>query len=70
MGNTSFGEVLDAVDQLPLEEQEMLVEVLHRRVIEHRREHLADEIRQAQQELREGHCSPATPAELMKEILP
>ena len=70
MGNTSFGEVLDAVDQLPLEEQELLAQVLHRRIIEQRREQLADEVRQAQQELREGRCSPTTPAELMNEILP
>jgi len=64
-----FGEVLEAVGKLSLEEQETLLDVLHRRIIEHRREELAGDIRQAQQEFQEGHCRPVTPAELMKEIL-
>ena len=64
-----FGEVLDAVDRLPLEEQEILVDVLHRRIIEHRREQLASEILQAQQEFREGRCQPIIPEALMKEFL-
>jgi hypothetical protein len=33
-----FGEVLEAVGKLSLEEQETLLDVLHRRIIEHRRE--------------------------------
>ena len=71
MGNISpFGEVLDAVDQLSLEEQEMLADLLHRRIIEHRRDQLAVEIQQAQQEFREGHSKSTTPAELMREIAP
>lgn len=65
----SFGEVLEAVDSLSLEEQETLADVLHRRIIEHRREALAREIQQAQQEFQAGQCRPVTPAELMKEIV-
>jgi hypothetical protein len=64
-----FGEVLEAVGKLSLEEQETLLDVLHRRIIEHRRGELAKDIQQAQEEFREGHCRPVTPAELMKEIL-
>lgn len=64
-----FDEVLEAVDKLSLEEQEALIEVLHRRIIEHRREELAKEIQQAQQEFRAGQCQPVTPTELIKEII-
>lgn len=64
-----FGEVLEAVGKLSLEEQETLLDLLHRRIIEHRREEIASDIRQAQQEFEEGHCRPVTPAELVKEIL-
>lgn len=64
-----FGEVLEAVGKLSLEEQETLLDVLHRRIIEHRREELASDIWQAQKEFEEGHCRPVTPAELVKEIL-
>ena len=64
-----FGDVLEAVDKLSLEEQETLIEVLHRRIIERRREELAQDIQQAQQEFQAGQCRPGTPTELMDEIL-
>ena len=65
----SFNEVLEFADKLSLDDQETLMEVLHRRIIEHRRAELAKEIQDAQQEFKEGKCKPTTPAELMKEIL-
>jgi hypothetical protein len=64
-----FGEVLEAVDKLSLEEQEALVGVLHRRLIERRREELAKDVQQAQQEFEAGQCRPVMPADLMKEIV-
>ena len=66
---TSFAEVLEAADELPLDDQESLAEILHRRVIERRREELAREVLQAQQEYERGRCRPATTDELMAEIL-
>lgn len=65
----TFNEVLELADKLSLEEQETLTEILQRRLIEYRRAKLAKEIQEAQQEYREGRCQPATPSELMKEIL-
>ena len=70
MGNVmTFNKVLESADKLSLDEQETLTEVLHRRIIEHRRAELAKEIKDAQQEFKDGKCKPATPSELMKEIL-
>lgn len=65
----TFGDVLETVDSLPLEEQEELIEILRRRVIERRREELAKEIQEARKEFRAGRARPATPDELMSEIL-
>jgi hypothetical protein len=65
----SFAEVLEAADQLPLDDQEILTEILHRRIIERRREQLGAEVRQAQQEFQQGHCRPVSADELMAEIL-
>ena len=65
----AFGEVLEVVDKLSLEEQETLIEVIRRRVIEQRREELAKEIEDAQREFQAGHCRPVTPDELVAEIL-
>ena len=64
-----FGDVLEAADKLPLEDQEELLEVLHRRIIERRREELAKDIEQAQREFQAGQCRPSTAAELMNEIV-
>ena len=64
-----FGEILEAVDKLSLEEQETLIEIIHRRIIERRREELAKEIQDAQREFQAGHCRSVTPDDLMAEIL-
>ncbi len=64
-----FGEVLEAADRLSPDEQEELIAILHRRLAQAARQRLAAEIREARQEFAEGRCSPATPEELMREIL-
>ena len=63
-----FGEVLEAIETLSLEDQETLKEILHRRLIERRREALVQDVQQAQQEFQAGQCRPVTPEDLMKEI--
>ena len=65
----TFNEVLESADKLSLDEQETLAEILRKRLIDHRRTELAKEIQEAQQEYQEGRAQPATPSELMKEIL-
>ncbi|MCP4657370.1 MAG: hypothetical protein GY856_18315 [bacterium] len=64
----SFAELLEAADSLSLEDQESLVEILRRRVVEYRRTAIAKEIRQADEEFEAGRCQPTTPADLMGEI--
>ena len=64
-----FGEVLEAVDQLSLDEQETLINILHRRIAEQGRRQLVAEIEAARQEFAEGQCQPTTADDLMKEIL-
>jgi|YelNatPaOPRAMG01_1025707.scaffolds.fasta_scaffold48992_3 hypothetical protein len=64
-----FGEVLEAADRLSPEDKEVLIEVLQRRLLDERREEIAREIAAANREFQAGQCQPATPEELMKEIL-
>ncbi len=64
-----FGEVLEAVDQLPLEDQQALIAILHRRLMHVGRQRLVAEVQEARQEFAAGQCRPATPDELMREIL-
>ena len=61
----SFGEVLDTVEQLSLEDQEALTDIIRRRIIERRREELAKDIQEAQEEFKAGNARPVTPDELM-----
>lgn len=65
----TFAEVLEAADELPLDDQESLAEILHRRVIERRRGELASEALEARQEYDRGGCRPVTVDDLMSEIL-
>jgi len=65
----TFAEVLEAADELPLDDQETLAEILHRRVVERRRGELASEALEARQEYERGDCRPVTVDDLMSEIL-
>jgi U3 small nucleolar ribonucleoprotein component len=65
----TFGEVLDTVEQLSLEDQEALTDIVRRRIIERRREELAKDIQEAQEEFNAGNALPVTPDELIAEIL-
>jgi predicted AAA+ superfamily ATPase len=61
--------LLDAADQLPLEEQEDLVEILRKRVSARRRDEIAEEIQEARRDFAAGECRPSTPADILKTIL-
>lgn len=67
-GNALFCEILEAADRLSLEEQETLVDILARRMIEHRRAELSSDVAEAERELQEGGCRPVNPDELIREI--
>jgi len=63
-----FAELLDAVDELPVEEQAELVEIVRRRLIEHRRDELAAEIQEAHRDFHAGCCQPGIPDEILRDI--
>jgi hypothetical protein len=65
----SFGEVSEAADKLSVEEQEVLIEIPRRRIMEHQRMGLAKDFQDARKEFQEGGCKIVSPGEIMKEIL-
>ena len=69
MSNTTFAEILEAVDHLLPDDQETLIKILQNRLRDQKRAELIKDIQQAQQEFAEGKCHPVTPAQLMEEIL-
>ena len=69
MTQITFETILDAADQLPLEDQENLIDILQKRLRDHRRAELVQEVQQAQQEFAQGQCKIATPQQIIEEIL-
>ena len=63
----TLNNVMEAAEVLSLEEQETLLDVLHNRYIEHRRENLASDIEKANLEYKTGQCKSANPSDIMKE---
>ncbi len=65
----AFGNMLEEVDKLSLEDQNIFKEILSRRIIERQREQVANEIRNARAEYNAGVCQPISVDDLMKEIV-
>jgi len=64
----TFQDVLDMIESLPKEQQENLIAIIRRRLIEHKREVLAERINEAREEYRLGKVRRGTVDDLMKEI--
>jgi len=64
----TFQDALDIVESLPEDQQEDLIDIIRRRLIEHRRENLAEHIREARGEYMRGEVHRGTVDDLMKEI--
>jgi len=56
------------IEELPPDDQALLIEIIHRRLIQHRRAKLAAEIAEARDAYRQGNVHQGTVADLMEEI--
>lgn len=65
----NFADVVESVDRLSPDEQEALVEIIHHRIAERRRERLVAEVQEARAEYGRGEARPAGAADVMDEIL-
>jgi len=63
-----FQDVLNMTVSLPEEQQEDLIAIIRRRLIEHKREVLAERINEARKEYRLGKVRRGTVENLIKEI--
>jgi hypothetical protein len=64
----TFEEILDGVSELPLDRQELLVEIMQRRMKDERRKVLAAESRAALEEFRSGNLKPMSADEAIAEL--
>ena len=69
MRQATLVDILEAAEQLPLEDQENLIHILQNRLREQKRVALVKDVREAQQEFAQGKCQPVTPEQLIEEIL-
>jgi hypothetical protein len=66
---TMFEQILEKVDIMPLEEQELIIEVLENRYREKRRDEILRNAEETLEEHRKGLTSEGTIADLLKEIV-
>ena len=65
---TTLNEVLDAVMELPAEQQEMLIQIVRQRTIENRREEIAQAAQVSIAEFRSGKLKAQTAAEVISDL--
>jgi len=72
MGKTitsySFQELIEAIEALPVDDQELLIEIIHKRLIQQRRARLLDEISEALSAYERGEVRRGTVEDLMRTL--
>jgi len=66
--NITFQEALEIIETLPEYQREDLMNIIRHRMIEHRRELLAKNIREAKKEYARGDVKKGTVNDLMREL--
>jgi len=61
-------EILGKVEEMPLEDQDLLVELIRNRYKEKRREDILANARQTLEEYKKGLTSKGTPSDLFREL--
>ncbi|MFA5779653.1 MAG: hypothetical protein WC947_05920 [Elusimicrobiota bacterium] len=64
----TFQKAVDIIDSLPEEQQESIIDIVRHRLLEHRREKIAQNIKKARKEFSAGKIRRGTVKELMREI--
>lgn len=65
---TPFDAALDVIDRLPPDDQEAIIEIVRKRLIDRRRREIADNAQATLQALREGRASYGTVDDLRREL--
>ncbi|MBI3418254.1 MAG: hypothetical protein HY043_23435 [Verrucomicrobia bacterium] len=65
----TFADVMESVETLSLDEQEDLLSIMQRRLHEQRRAELVRTVKAARKEFSAGRCRPASPDEIIRQII-
>jgi len=66
--SATFQEALDTIESLPEYQQEDLIDIVRRRLIEQRRQSLAESINEAREEYARGEVNKGKVEDLMREL--
>ncbi|MEP7341831.1 MAG: hypothetical protein ABI977_29125 [Acidobacteriota bacterium] len=67
--NSTYGQALDLIDSLPIEEQESLLEIVERRLIERRRAEIARDAVMTLAAVQQRQASSGSVEDLKRELL-
>ena len=65
---SKLNEILDQIDDLPYADQEMLIDIVKKRLIENRRDQIADNIKKAHQEYKSGNAIRGSVEDIINEL--
>ena len=65
---TPFQKALDAIERLPVDSREEIIDIIKKRLVEDRREEIAANAREAVTEVREGRAEYGTIEDLKKDL--
>lgn len=65
---SSFQELIESVEALPLDDQEILMDIINRRIIEQRREELVADMEESLQAYRKGEVRIGTVDDLLRDL--
>ncbi len=68
MKGATFDNVIEIIESLPEEQRESLIEIVKKRLIEERRDRLAQSIKEAKGEYARGEVRRGTVDDLMREL--
>ena len=68
MKGATFDNVIEIIESLPEEQRESLIEIVKKRLIEERRNRLAQSIKEAKEEYMRGEVRQGTVDDLMREL--
>ncbi len=65
---SSFQELIESVEALPLDDREILMDIINRRIIEQRREELVADMEESLQAYRKGEVRIGTVDDLLRDL--
>lgn len=63
-----FQQAIETVEQLPVDDQALLIEIIRQRLVDQRRAEIAEEIREARVAYQQGKVRRGSVDDLMKEL--